>query len=210
MPQLSSYLMTKHFVDIKWLWQRDDSKCPRCRSNLDPDQVPGAQYDTRGHIKQSWFESALLWKYARLSSGHMVEIGRYKGGSSVLMLEATYHTPERKLTSIDMRKRESSCCLEYLEKNSHRYTMYFGRSEEAVIDHDYGLLFIDGGHTYEGVKMDTERFWPKLAVGGYAIWHDFLCPNQPGVNKWLNEWLDTGKPEKLEVSGTSLAVKKIS
>ncbi len=36
------------------------------------------------------------------------------------------------------------------------------------------LIFIDGDHTYEGVKQDIIHYFPLLAPGGIMIFHDYL------------------------------------
>ena len=36
------------------------------------------------------------------------------------------------------------------------------------------LIFIDGDHTYEGVKQDIIHYLPLLAPGGIMIFHDYL------------------------------------
>lgn len=35
------------------------------------------------------------------------------------------------------------------------------------------FVFIDGDHTYEGVRQDIERYWPKLRPGGLMCGHDW-------------------------------------
>lgn len=40
-----------------------------------------------------------------------------------------------------------------------------------------GLLWIDGDHSYAGVRRDFEDWFPKLEVGGYVAFHDT-------VNHW--------------------------
>jgi hypothetical protein len=68
---------------------------------------------------------------------------------------------------------------------------------------DAELFFIDGSHTYEYVKNDTE----KAMVTGRAktlIWHD--CDStHPGVTRWLRELAERGLPVR-RIVGTSLAV----
>lgn len=49
------------------------------------------------------------------------------------------------------------------------------------------LLFIDGDHNYEGVKADTEEFWPHVKPGGTVLLHDYDGQNAPGVPKWIDE-----------------------
>ena len=46
------------------------------------------------------------------------------------------------------------------------------------------LLFIDGGHKYEEVKMDFDSWSPFLVDGGMIIFHD---SDWPGVKKLLGE-----------------------
>lgn len=36
----------------------------------------------------------------------------------------------------------------------------------------YEYIYIDGDHSYEGVKSDFEAYWPKLKPGGIMSFHD--------------------------------------
>lgn len=36
----------------------------------------------------------------------------------------------------------------------------------------YQYIYIDGDHTYEGVKYDYLKAWPHLEVNGYMVFHD--------------------------------------
>lgn len=50
------------------------------------------------------------------------------------------------------------------------------RSEEAVKQFDnayFDFVFIDGDHSYEGVKRDIRLWKPKVKKGGYLIGHDY-------------------------------------
>jgi predicted O-methyltransferase YrrM len=38
--------------------------------------------------------------------------------------------------------------------------------------HRYDYVYIDGDHSYEGVKLDYELFWPRLNRGGLMLLHD--------------------------------------
>lgn len=50
------------------------------------------------------------------------------------------------------------------------------------------FLFIDGDHTYEGVKMDFEMYSPLVKKDGIVAFHDMvICPPQHGVNKFWSE-----------------------
>lgn len=39
----------------------------------------------------------------------------------------------------------------------------------------YQYIYIDGDHSYEGVKLDYELFWPKLDSGGFISFHDVVA-----------------------------------
>ena len=44
--------------------------------------------------------------------------------------------------------------------------------EKIVQFYPYDLIFIDGDHSYEGVKQDFEIYSPLLAFGGIVAFHD--------------------------------------
>lgn len=64
------------------------------------------------------------------------------------------------------------------------------------------LAFVDGGHSYECVRSDTENVLRHLAPGGAVLWHDFT-PLWSGVYRYLNEL--AAKHELVHIRGTSLA-----
>lgn len=41
------------------------------------------------------------------------------------------------------------------------------------------FIFVDGDHTYEGVKRDIINYYPLLAPGGIMMFHDYLPPLNP-------------------------------
>lgn len=54
-------------------------------------------------------------------------------------------------------------------------TTYIIRSNQFAKkyrDRHYDFIFVDGDHTYQGVKSDFEYFWPKLNKYGFMIFHD--------------------------------------
>jgi predicted O-methyltransferase YrrM len=55
-----------------------------------------------------------------------------------------------------------------------------------IVGHDIDLAFIDGAHTYEYVKNDTEKLLPRMRPGGVMIWDDYWDPF-PGVVQYVNE-----------------------
>lgn len=59
---------------------------------------------------------------------------------------------------------------------------------ENVPDESLGLAYIDGDHTYNGVKSDREVWWPKLVPGGIMAFHDYKNPRY-GVNRAVIEFV---------------------
>jgi len=58
---------------------------------------------------------------------------------------------------------------------------------KEIEDESLGLVFIDGDHTYLGVKCDIEAYYPKLVKGGIMAFHDF--GNEVyGVNRAVQEF----------------------
>ncbi|MFA6814598.1 MAG: class I SAM-dependent methyltransferase [Patescibacteria group bacterium] len=39
----------------------------------------------------------------------------------------------------------------------------------------YQYIYIDGDHSYEGVKLDYKLFWPKLEKNGFMVFHDVVA-----------------------------------
>jgi hypothetical protein len=49
------------------------------------------------------------------------------------------------------------------------------------------FLFLDGDHTYEGVKQDWETFSPLVRAGGMVGFHDVGNPQLSGVSRFFAE-----------------------
>jgi hypothetical protein len=52
------------------------------------------------------------------------------------------------------------------------------------------LLWIDGDHTYKGVKADFDSWSPFVIPGGVVAFHDSLDPRL-GVRELIGEILET-------------------
>lgn len=44
---------------------------------------------------------------------------------------------------------------------------------KLIPDNSLGLVYLDGDHSYQGVKADIKAWWPKLVGGGIMGFHDF-------------------------------------
>jgi tetratricopeptide (TPR) repeat protein/predicted O-methyltransferase YrrM len=67
------------------------------------------------------------------------------------------------------------------------------------------FIFVDGDHTYEGVRRDIAEYYPLLAPGGIMLFHDYLPPldrtnrqfilahhanTEPGIRRACQEMMD--------------------
>jgi len=51
-----------------------------------------------------------------------------------------------------------------------------------------GMVYIDGDHSYEGVKKDLNAWYPKVVPGGIIAMHDYLNVADYGVKKAAEEF----------------------
>jgi predicted O-methyltransferase YrrM len=65
-----------------------------------------------------------------------------------------------------------------------------------------GLVFVDGSHTYENVRNDSEVAFRVVAPGGVIIWHDYGVWEE--VTRVLDEIETAGGVGLRHVRGTSL------
>jgi predicted O-methyltransferase YrrM len=66
---------------------------------------------------------------------------------------------------------------------------------KAAIPASLDILFIDGDHTYEGVKADLANYAPLVKSGGRIILHDVVSAYDPGVRQAFDEFIDATKYE---------------
>jgi SAM-dependent methyltransferase len=75
---------------------------------------------------------------------------------------------------------------------AERLLMYRMASADAVKDFpaaSFDLVFIDAAHDYENVKLDIQRWWPKVRDGGMLVGHDFNH-KWPGVERAVADSFD--------------------
>lgn len=80
---------------------------------------------------------------------------------------------------------------ESLSVYGERVTLCHKKSEDAARDfHDgfFDLVFVDGDHTYNGVKADLNSWWPKIKSGGILCGDDWR--SFEGVRAAVNEFAE--------------------
>jgi len=152
-----------------------------------------------------------------------VEIGTFDGNTTLQI--AANSAPDGNIFSLDLPLEnaivpaEAACGDgQFILSDARQQRKFKGSSFAARIKEIYGdsktfdfqtalagatvdLAFIDGSHSYEYVRNDTERIIPLLSRTSVIIWHDY-CRSWPGVVRYLNE---LGKSHPLvHIAGTSV------
>jgi hypothetical protein len=70
------------------------------------------------------------------------------------------------------------------------------------------LFFVDGAHSYEYVRNDTEKALQCVRPGGVIAWHDYGRAGVNGVTRWLHEFRESGR-DVYRVPGGSLAYMRV-
>jgi predicted O-methyltransferase YrrM len=125
-------------------------------------------------------EAAYLYRLVRELQGQtVVEIGRFRGGSTLLIAAAlvqgvvhSYDIETRQGRDGAELDRELVAALERYGL-SDRTRLHVGDSRTAEPpEKPIDLLFIDGDHREEGVRADYERWSPLLSRTGHLVFHD--------------------------------------
>jgi hypothetical protein len=76
--------------------------------------------------------------------------------------------------------------------NDPRVTILRQYSHDAVsrfADESLDWVYLDANHTYEAIKEDLKRWWPKVKKGGILSGHDYFHEPAFGVIQAVNEFL---------------------
>jgi predicted O-methyltransferase YrrM len=148
-------------------------------------------------------EAALLYSLARdVQSGPIAEIGRFKGGSTLVFAAALpdgaelwsydFHValrPDMPGAELDAELRGA------LERFGVAGKVHLLVADSRTADpppEPLELLFIDGDHSYEGAKADYERWRAFVRPGGHLLFHDAVDTGgygnvYPGVARLMGE-----------------------
>lgn len=132
----------------------------------------------RGVARLNFDEAALLWRAVKATDGPILEIGRYQAGSTVLLCAAA---AGRKVVSIDLDPCHHPAAEAFLKRPeiAANLELITGDSRQPLSDRQFGLVFIDGDHSYDGVTADISAHWPEAhAVNGrppLVAFHDAVA-----------------------------------
>lgn len=142
--------------------------------------------------------------------GIIVEIGTFQGASAVVLAKT-----QRQIFTIDRYEEfddyHPTTLAEVKDKlkEFESITVLKGESESfaKIWNKPIDLIFIDGNHSYEGVKQDIENWLPHLKKKGRMMFHDYQ--SREGVTIAVDEAIKNSLIRKKEMVGSLLKTVKI-
>ncbi len=160
-----------------------------------------------GYLSPSEIRFLALLAAVPTATGEILEIGSFKGKSTIILAKAAALTDNEKVHAVDpmIAPSETDPDLnedEYssfpaFQKNLERH----GVTEQVDFHQDYSfelaktwtkplrLLWIDGDHTYKGTKLDFEGFAGHLEDGAIVAIHDVLHEFEGGIRVFMEDIL---------------------
>ena len=87
-------------------------------------------------------------------------------------------------------------CMDFLRVDSHAASSV-NALMQVLGNRTIDFLFIDGDHTYQGVKMDFEMYSPLVRKGGLIAFHDIVtCGSGCEVNRFWNDIKSVSRHEE--------------
>ena len=80
---------------------------------------------------------------------------------------------------------------------------FSSEASKSISNNYFDFIYIDGDHSYQGVKTDISRWLTKLSKGGYFCGHDYTTT--PDIRKACHEVFDEN--EIVTFSDSSFAIK---
>ena len=140
--------------------------------------------DTEGDIPRDFirmepWEIRYLYSVCTHARHRVVEIGRFKGGSTLIAAHAT----QLPIFSVDLAPQDD-IYLQHLMQVcgvGTNVTLVVGDSQKTKYNvGPYDVLFVDGDHSYEGCLNDLNNWWDELAPGGHVVCHDCYLGKHSG------------------------------
>jgi len=140
------------------------------------------------------------------ANGTIVEIGSFKGRSTVMLASMAKHYGLGPVVAIDPHTTTAPTDPA-LEKGSSTFEEFVASLRAAGVEsfvevhracsrdvaegwkRPIRLLWIDGDHTYAGVKEDFQRFSPFVSSGGIVALHDALHGYEGPIRVFVEEIL---------------------
>lgn len=150
--------------------------------------------ESRFHPIQNYTEIVgLLELVGSRAPRTVLEIGTSKGGSFYLFTRVA--DPSASLVTVDLRIKDKNL-LQSFERKRQRITLIEASSTapetigriRRVLPDGVDFLFLDGDHSYEGIKTDFENYSPLVRPGGLIAFHDIVEDNDSRYGVCTGGW----------------------
>jgi predicted O-methyltransferase YrrM len=132
-------------------------------------------------------EAEMLYELAFNAPGAVLELGTYRGLSTLIMATALADRGDRdlELHTCDLRAEVSLFASRALRwHRGRRYIRFHVDKSDRFLDRQiasgrkFGLIFVDQRYGYEATRESMTRVPALLGVGGFVVFHDY---NEPGI-----------------------------
>jgi len=138
------------------------------------------------------------------------EIGTYRGSTSLVMAMHTGAAAEIFTLDLPPQHRATRYSIDngditgktFVVGERYRETPFASKIQQLYGDSarfDFepyrgaiDLVFVDGNHMYENVKVDSDSAFKILRPGGIIVWDDYSAESGPGVVRALHEFAGRG------------------
>ncbi len=130
--------------------------------------------------------SCLAAEIAAIKPRNAMEIGTYLGGTLFLLCRLAH--ADARIISVDMYRGSLGGARKliyhsFVSKNQRLHVIHgdsHGANTQSRIIEKLGaakldFIFIDGDHSYEGVRLDFEMYSPLVRPGGVIAFHDIVA-----------------------------------
>lgn len=117
-----------------------------------------------------------------VAKGNVLEIGTDVGNSTTALLLGVKENGGH-LTSVDIK----DCSHLFDDPQWHFYQLDSHKMARNQSFITFDVVYIDGDHSYEGVKQDIAFAMAHAAPNALILMHDVLAPQFPGVRQAFDE-----------------------
>ncbi len=170
-------------------------------------------------------EAVLLYELAKkVKDGCIVEVGSYRGRATVALGRGSMDGNQVPVFAIDPHETFTGILggqfgsqdrgefyRAMLMSDCYKVVRLINLSSEKISpnwDKKIGLLWIDGDHTYEGVKRDFDCWEKHLTEDSSVVFDDSLDPSL-GPNKLISNLLKGGQFKKAKKVGKITQMKLV-